>query len=116
MDMGRGEEEGEMYGESNMETYITICKIENQQEFAVCLRKLKQGLCTNLRGWDGQGYVREVQEGRHICIPTADSCWSLRENNKILYSHYIKNLFMFYLKAIKLTNLKLLNLKKIKKK
>ena len=74
MDMGRGEEEGEMYGESNMETYITICKIENQQEFAVCLRKLKQGLCTNLRGWDGQGYVREVQEGRHICIPTADSC------------------------------------------
>ena len=50
MDMGRGEEEGEMYGESNMETYITICKIENQQEFAVCLRKLKQGLCINLEG------------------------------------------------------------------
>jgi len=24
MDMGRGE--GEMYGKSNMETYITICK------------------------------------------------------------------------------------------
>ena len=116
MDMGRGEEEGEMYGESNMETYITICKIENQQEFAVCLRKLKQGLCTNLRGWDGQGDGREVQEGRRICIPTADSCWSLRENNKILYSHYIKNLFIFYLKAIKLTNFKLLNLKKIKKK
>ena len=32
-DMGRGEEE--MYGKSNMETYITICKIGNQQEFAV---------------------------------------------------------------------------------
>ena len=30
-----------MYGKSNMETYITICKIENQQEFAVCLRKLR---------------------------------------------------------------------------
>ena len=30
MDMGEGEEEkGEMYGESNMETYITICKIAN---------------------------------------------------------------------------------------
>ena len=28
---GRGEKggEGEMYGESNMETYITICKIAN---------------------------------------------------------------------------------------
>ena len=42
---GHGErgEEGEMYGESNMETYITICKIDSQWEFAVCLRKLKQG-------------------------------------------------------------------------
>ena len=25
--------EGEMYGESNMETYITICKIDSQSEF-----------------------------------------------------------------------------------
>ena len=31
--MGRGE--GEMYGNSNMETYITICKIDSQWEFAV---------------------------------------------------------------------------------
>ena len=46
-----GEEgEGEMYGESNMETYITICKIESQWGFSVCLRKLKQGLCNNLEG------------------------------------------------------------------
>ena len=27
--------DGEMYGESNMETYITIGKIESQREFAV---------------------------------------------------------------------------------
>ena len=27
--------EGEMYGKSNMETYITICKIDSQQKFAV---------------------------------------------------------------------------------
>ena len=26
--------EGEMYGESNMETYIITCKIDNQWEFA----------------------------------------------------------------------------------
>ena len=40
-----GEEgEGEMYGKSNMETYITTCKIDSQWEFPVCLRKLKQGL------------------------------------------------------------------------
>ena len=36
METGRGEEgEDEMYEESNMETYITICKIESQWEFAV---------------------------------------------------------------------------------
>ena len=43
---GHGESggEGEMYGESTMETYITICKTDSQWEFAVCLRELKQGL------------------------------------------------------------------------
>ena len=44
-----------MYGKSNMETYITICKLDSQWEFAVWLRKLKQGLCINLEGWDGEG-------------------------------------------------------------
>ena len=47
---GGGGGEGEMYGKSNMETYITICKIESQLEFAVWLRKLKQGLSINLEG------------------------------------------------------------------
>ena len=36
--------EGEVYGKSNVKTYITICKIDSQQEFAVRLRKLKQEL------------------------------------------------------------------------
>ena len=63
-----------MYGESNMETYISKCKIESQWEFAVCLRELKQGLCVSLEGLDGEGDVREVQEGGDICIPMADSC------------------------------------------
>ena len=56
MDVGRGEEIGERGGESNMETYITMSKINNQQEFAVWLRK--QGLFLNLEGWDG------VEDGR----------------------------------------------------
>ena len=39
---GQGEEgEAEMYEESNMETYITICKIDSQWEFAVSLGELK---------------------------------------------------------------------------
>ena len=66
--------EGEMYGESNMETYITMWKIECQWEFAVWLRKLKQGLCIDLEGWDGEGDGMEVQKGRDICTPMADSC------------------------------------------
>ena len=41
-----------MYGKSNKQTYITICKIDIQQELAVWLMKLTQGLCINLKGWD----------------------------------------------------------------
>ena len=59
-----------MYGKSNMETSITICKIDSQREFAVWLRKLKQGLCINLEKWMG----REFEKGGDICIPMADSC------------------------------------------
>ena len=47
-----------MYGKSNMETYITVCKIDSQWEFAVCLRELIQGLCINLEEWDGEGGPR----------------------------------------------------------
>ena len=49
---GHGEREGEneMYGESNMETYITICKINSQWEFAVWLRKLISK--PSLAGWE----------------------------------------------------------------
>ena len=63
-----------MYGKSNMEIYITICKIDSQREFAIWLRKLKQRLCINLKEWNGAGNGREVQKGGDICIPMADSC------------------------------------------
>ena len=49
-----------MYVRSYMQAYITICKIDSQQEFAACLRKLNQGLCINLERWDGVGDGREV--------------------------------------------------------
>ena len=45
--------------------------------------KIKQGLCTNLEGWDGEGDGREVQKGGDIRIPMADSCWGLTENSKV---------------------------------
>ena len=55
-----------MNEKSNMKTYLTICKIDRQQEFAVWLRKLKQGLCINLEGWDGEGNGREFQKGGYM--------------------------------------------------
>ena len=53
---------------------ITICKIDSQREFAVWLRKLKQGLYINLEEWDGEGDGREVQKGGDICVFMTDSC------------------------------------------
>ena len=73
-----------LYGKSNMETCITTYKTDNQREFSIWLRKLKQRLCINLEGWDGEGDAREVQKWGDICLPMADSCWGLTENNKIL--------------------------------
>ena len=37
-------------------------------------QELKQGLCDNLEGWDGEGDGREAREGGHMGIPMADSC------------------------------------------
>ena len=62
-----------MYGNSNMETYITMYKIDSQWEIAVWLRKLKQGLCINLEGWNRAGDGKEIQNGGDICIPMAVS-------------------------------------------
>ena len=63
MGMGGGEDrEGEMYRESNMKTYNAICKIDGQWEFALWRRELKQGLCNNPEGWNGEGHGTEVSE------------------------------------------------------
>ena len=73
---GHGERGGEveMYGKSNMETYITICKMgiccmaqETQTEALYQSRGV---------GWGGRWEAggREFQKGGDICIPMADSC------------------------------------------
>jgi len=41
-------------------------------------------LCINLDGWDVEGDGSEVLKGEDICIPMADLCSGLTENNKIL--------------------------------
>ena len=73
MVIGRGEERVRCMKRVTWKLYITICKIDSQWELALWLRKLKQGLCINLEGSDGEGDVREVQKGGNICIPMADS-------------------------------------------
>ena len=67
MDTGQGER----YGESNMETYIIICKIANGTLRYVSGNSNRDSI--NPEGWDGEGDGREVQEGGDICIPMADS-------------------------------------------
>ena len=67
-----------MYGKSNMESNITIRKIDSQWEFAVWLRKLKQGLRKNLEGWDGEGDGREAQKGGDMCISSVQSLSHVR--------------------------------------
>ena len=57
-----------MYGKNNIETYTTICKIDSQWEFSVWLRKLKQGLCINLEGWDGEGDGSFRREGIYVYL------------------------------------------------
>ena len=68
---GHGESggEGEIYGKSNMKTYIAICKIDSQREFAVWLRKLKQGFCINLEEWMGRNLGgRFKREGIYVYL------------------------------------------------
>ena len=60
---GERREGGEIYGKNDMETYITIWKIDSQQEFSVCLRKLHQPRGS---GWEGDG--RNVQEEGDIYV------------------------------------------------
>ena len=73
--VGWGEEgDGGMYGDSNMETYVTICKTAN-------------GNLLYDSGNSNLGSVtiyREVEWGGNICIPKAGSCWCLEETNTVL--------------------------------
>ena len=50
-------------------TWKLICKTDSQREFAIWLRKLRQGLCINLEGWDGEGGGGEFKrEGINVYL------------------------------------------------
>ena len=59
MDMGTGEERVRCMERVTWKLTLPYIK-DSQREFAVWLRKLKQGLCINLEGWDGEGDGRDV--------------------------------------------------------
>jgi len=61
-----------MYGKSNMETYITICKVVKPMGICCMAKKHKQGLCINLDRWDGEGHGRGFQKGEDICVSMAE--------------------------------------------
>ena len=85
MDMGGGEEgEGEMYEESNIEIYNTMCTTDSQWEFTVRLRVTQTGALCLAEGWGGEGDGREAQEGGDMGVPMADSYWCMTENHEIL--------------------------------
>ena len=67
MDMGRGEERVRCM--ERVTWKLTICKIDSQWEFAVCLRKFKQGLCISPEGCDRRKMGgRFKREGIYIYI------------------------------------------------
>ena len=61
MDMGRGEERVRCMERVTWKLTLTYIKC-SQREFAVWLRKLKQGLCIDLEGWDGEVDGRELKK------------------------------------------------------
>ena len=66
MDTGRGEERVRCM--ERVTWKLTLPYVDSQWEFALWLRKHKQGLCINLEGWDGSGDATEVQKGGDVCI------------------------------------------------
>jgi len=58
-----------MLAKCYLKRFCPICKIYSQREFALWLRKLKQGLCINLEGWDGEGDGgRFIREGIYVYL------------------------------------------------
>ena len=71
MDMGRREKRVKCMERVTWKltlTYVKYVSQDSQGKFAVGLRKLKQGLCINLEGWDGEGDGREVLKRGDIYI------------------------------------------------
>ena len=70
---GEREGEGEMYGKSNMETYITTCKIDSQWGTCCMAQETQTGALFQSRGvgWGGMGWDmggRFKREGIYVYL------------------------------------------------
>ena len=74
-----------------METYITICKIDSQREFALWLRKLKQGLSMDLERWVGVGVgcfkrvglkKKKKKKSSFLSFPSSSPTWKAEVRKK----------------------------------
>ena len=69
MDMGRGKERVRCMERITCKLISPYVKIDSQRQFAVWLRKLKQGLCFNLEGWGGWDMGgRFKREGTYVYL------------------------------------------------
>ena len=58
-----------MYGKSNTETYITICNIDSQREFAVWLRKQTEALYQSRgMGWGKRWEGVSEERGYYVYL------------------------------------------------
>ena len=57
-----------MYGKSNMETYITICKIDSQRGISCMAQETQTGAPHQPRGVGGGGRWEGGSKGGDICI------------------------------------------------
>ena len=63
-----------MYGKSNMETYVTICKIDSNGKFLYDLGNSNRGSISIQRGGMGWEMGGRFKKGGYICISMANSC------------------------------------------
>ena len=63
-----------MYGKSNMETYITICKIDSNGKFLYGLGNSNRGSISIQRGGMGREMGGRFKKGGYMCISMANSC------------------------------------------
>ena len=91
--VGWEEGEGEMCEESNIAICNTICKRDNQWEFALWLRQLKQGLCDRLKCALG-GRSRREETWVYLWLALVDIWQKTTKFCKAVILQFLKKLFL----------------------